>query len=54
MSKAVIIDGFFIAASDRKLSNMCSPNSFNNSFLSQFLNDSRVFLFKQWPRATHL
>lgn len=54
MSKAGIIDGSSIALPVWKSSNMRSPNSFNNFFLSQVLNDSTVFLFIKWPRAIYL
>lgn len=54
ISKAGIMDGSSIALPEWKSSNICSPNSFNNSCLSQVLNDSTVFLFIKWPRAIYL
>lgn len=45
--KAGIKDGSSIALPEWKSSNMRWPNSSNNTFLSQFLKESKVFLFKQ-------
>lgn len=47
MLKAEIKEGSSRALPERKSSNMRSPNSFNKSFLSQVLKESKVFLFKQ-------